>query len=166
MRRLPPLILICLIAPALSGCASVASGVTKGVLDKIFEPSATSIEVTIQAAEDINPDYAGTPSPLVVRIYELKSPTAFNNAGFYALYDSDAAALGDDLLWSDEMEFEPGEVQTLEREVKLETRYVGVMAAYQDIENASWRAVAEIEQESSTDVIIGLERLKITIETD
>ena len=85
--------LVGLLIPPLTGCEGVASGVTSSILENIFETGPAEIEVTVEASDDLNPDFEGNPSPMVVRFYELKSPTAFNNAGFFALYDSDAAEL-------------------------------------------------------------------------
>ena len=148
------------------GCADVASGVTSAVLDKALEEGPPAIEAEFRAAVDLNPDHEGNPSPLVVRLYELKSVTAFNNSGFFALYDNDSSELGDDMKGREEMEFQPGQALFLERELELETRYVGVMAAYRDIENARWRAVFEVEPGSDTEVIILLDRLAVSIDED
>jgi type VI secretion system protein VasD len=148
------------------GCADVASGVTSAVLDKALEEGPPTIEADFRAAVDLNPDHEGNPSPLVVRLYELKSATAFNNSGFFSLYDNDSAELGDDLKGREEIEFQPGQALFLERELEMETRYLGVIAAYRDIENARWRAVIEVEPGSDTEVIIALERLAVNINED
>lgn len=167
MAPLRGLIAAGLTAFLVTGClADIAGGVTGAVLDKAFGDGSTSIEATIEASQDINPDYEGNPSPLVVRLYELKSPTAFNNAGFFALYDSDAAELGDDMQGREEWDFAPGDKVTIERDLQPETRWVGVMGAYRDIENTAWRAVAEMDEGSSNDVIIALGRTGISIEVD
>jgi len=156
-----------LILPALSGCiADVASGVTGAVLDKVFEDDPTRMEAKVEASEDLNPDYDGQASPLVVRMYQLKSPVAFNNATFFALYDSDVAELGDDLKGKEELELRPGDKLELEREFKPETRYVGFIAGYRDIDNASWRAVAELETGETNDFKIDFKRLEVKIEPD
>ena len=147
-------------------CADVASGVTSAVLDKALEEGPATIEADFRAAVDLNPDHEGNPSPLVVRLYELKSATAFNNIGFFLLYDNDSGELGNDLKAREELEFQPGQALLLERELELETRYIGVMAAYRDIENARWRAVLEVEPGSNTEVIIVLDRLAVSIEVD
>jgi type VI secretion system protein VasD len=147
-------------------CADVASGVTSAVLDKALEEGPATIEADFRAAVDLNPDHEGNPSPLVVRLYELKSATAFNNSGFFSLYDNDSIELGDDMKGREEMEFQPGQALLLERELEPETRYIGVMAAYRDIENARWRAVLEVEPGSDTEVIIALDRLAVTIGED
>jgi type VI secretion system protein VasD len=160
------LILGIVISLASPGCADVASGVTSAVLDKALEEGPATIEADFRAAVDLNPDHEGNPSPLVVRLYELKSATAFNNTGFFSLYDNDANELGDDMKGREEMEFQPGQALLLERELEPETRYVGVMAAYRDIENARWRAVLEVEPGSDTEVIIALDRLSVSIGED
>ena len=125
--------------------------------------SPTRIEANIVAATDLNPDYNGRASPLVVRLYQLKSPVAFNNASFFALYDSDAAALGDDLQGKEEIELKPGDKLEIERELEPQTRFVGLLAGYRDIENASWRAVAEVPEGETTDLKIDFGRLAVKI---
>ena len=159
---------VCLVAAiaafALSGCiADAASGVTTAVIEKLFEDGPTEIYAEIEAMPDINPDADGVPSPLVVRMYQLKSPTAFNNATFFALYDSDTAELGEDLKGKEELELQPGQKLELERELAPEVRFVGFIAGYRDIDNATWRAVAELEEGSSNDITIAVERLKFKI---
>jgi len=153
-----------MVLPALSGClADAAQGMTAAVIDKLFETGPSTIEANLTASEDMNPDYEGQASPLVVRMYELKSITAFNNASFFALYDNDEAELGGDLKAKEEIELQPGDKLEFERELQLETRFVGFVAGYRDIENASWRAVAEIPEGSSTDLTVDFGRLEVKI---
>ncbi len=123
----------------------------------------TRIEANIAAAEDLNPDYKGRASPLVVRFYHLKSDLAFNNASFFALYDNDEAELGSDLLGKEEIELRPGQELVYNRNFEPETRYVGVLAGYRDIENASWRAVVEIRKYKTTEVNFDFARLKVSV---
>ena len=142
-----PLLLCGLALAALSGCSA----------------SPTRIEAAIVAAPDLNPDTSGRASPLVVRLYQLKSPVAFNNASFFALFDSDADALGQDLQGKEEIELKPGEKLEIERELQPETRFVGIMAGYRDIDNASWRAVAEVPEGETTDLKIDFGRLTVKV---
>lgn len=157
-KRLIVLLTIVMMAPALSGCGTVVDA-----KDSIFG-GTTRIDAELAAAKDLNPDTDGRPSPLVVRLYALKSTTAFNNAGFFALYDSEAAELGDDLQNREELEIRPGQKLELEREFKDETRFLGILAAYRDIDNASWRAVYELREGKMTELKIRLERLDVTID--
>lgn len=148
----------------LTGCiADAAQGVTSAVLDKIFEEGPTEIEAIMSASDDVNPDADGEASPLVVRMYELKSATSFNNATFFSLYDSDIAELGEDMKGKEEFELQPGQKLELERELKPEVRYVGFLASYRDLDNASWRAVVEVPEGESTDMTIAFQRLAIKV---
>ena len=159
---------VCAIALALAGCVADAAGTVAGKLvDKLLEPSPTRIDARIEATEDINPDYDGKASPLVVRLYELKSATAFNNAGFFALYDGDLAELGGDLQNREEIELQPGQAMEVKRDLKPDTRYIGIMAAYRDIDNATWRAVHQVEENETAELTIAIRRLDVSIaETD
>ena len=52
-------------------------------------PEPTRVVLEFEAAGDINPNAEGRASPLVVRIYQLKSYSAFRKADFFSLYDND-----------------------------------------------------------------------------
>jgi len=123
----------------------------------------TRIAANIAAAEDLNPDHRGRASPLVVRIYELKSDLAFNNASFFALYDDDEAELGADLVGKEEIELRPGEDTVYTRKLGEDTRFVGILAGYRDIDNASWRAITEVRKGRTTEVKLDFARLKVSV---
>jgi type VI secretion system protein VasD len=97
--------------------------------------------LTLAAATDANPDASGRPSPVVVRIYQLRNDAAFNAAEFFALYDDEQKALGPELLTRDEFTLTPAERRTLDVTLSPETRFVGAIAAFRDIRNAQWRAI-------------------------
>lgn len=137
-----------------SGCASTAAGVTKGILDKLFEPDPSTIESTLLADLKVNPDINGRASPLVTRFYELKSLSVFNSADFFTLYEQDVAVLGDELLARDELRFQPGEEKQVSRELQPDTRFIGVIGAYRDIENATWRKSLEVQLNAKTAFVV------------
>ncbi|MCU7906104.1 MAG: type VI secretion system lipoprotein TssJ [Candidatus Thiodiazotropha sp. (ex Epidulcina cf. delphinae)] len=116
--------------------------------------SVSSVKVSMNAEHSVNPDINGRPSPIVARIYELKSLSVFNNADFFNLFEQDVALLGEEMLMRDELHFQPGEVKTLERDLQPDTRYVGVIGAYRDIENATWRRSIEIDVHDETTFVI------------
>ncbi|HEY5307209.1 MAG TPA: type VI secretion system lipoprotein TssJ, partial [Casimicrobiaceae bacterium] len=78
-------------------------------------------------------------SPLSLRLFELKSEAAFQTADFFALYDRDQATLGGDMLARDEVIIRPGETQTITRKANADTRLLGVIAAFRDLEHSVWR---------------------------
>ncbi len=149
---------------SISGCSSIASGVTEAALGKIFEPSPTSIAARFVATDFINPDPQNRPSPMIVRFYELSSVGKFNGAGFFKLYEKDEDTLGKDLLERDEFQFIPGETRTFERELNPETRYVAVMAAYRNINQANWRASFEVVLNEKSLLEVKLDKLAVNIE--
>jgi type VI secretion system protein VasD len=99
---------------------------------------------TVSAAADLNPSVSNRPSPLAIRVYELRSDTAFGKADFIALYQGEQAAIGADLVAKDELMLQPGESRNYGRTLNAQTKYVAVFAAYRNVERATWRAIAPV----------------------
>lgn len=115
----------------LGGCAS--SG-----------PARIPSSGSIVAASNVNPNPEGRASPIVVRIYELHSAKVFQTADFFSLYGHGAKTLGKDLLGEQEYELQPGESQKFAHKLPHGTRFVGVVAAFRNIDKANWRALAAL----------------------
>ncbi|MGD8908945.1 MAG: type VI secretion system lipoprotein TssJ [Chromatiales bacterium] len=131
------LIVVLLLLKLMTGCSSVST-----------------IEARLHAHEALNPDINGRPSPLAVRFYELKSLSVFNTADFFNLFEQDVALLGDELQMRDEFAFQPGETKRLQRDLRIDTRYLGIVGAYRDIENARWRHSVEVEPGEDLELVI------------
>lgn len=101
----------------------------------------TKLELSLSASDDLNPDLHGRPSPIVLRLLELKHPVAFENADFFSLYQRPKAALAVDLVNSEELELSPGKHLDLKLQVSDASHYVGVLAAYRDLPQSQWRYV-------------------------
>ena len=129
--HLPGVLCALAFAVGVSGCAS---GPPK--------PVKTHVAITAQA--DVNPDASGRASPVVVRFYQLKSDASFAAAEFFPLFDDDKKVLAGDLAARDEFELAPGEQHGLDVLVPAEVRFVGAIAAYRDIRNSTWRALAAV----------------------
>ncbi len=121
--------------------------------------SPTRIVVELAAAADLNPNPLNQPSPLQLRIYELKTPGAFDRADFFTLYEQEKTALGADLLVQDQRLIKPGEVRRLERTLQAEAHYLGFLAAYRDIDQAQWRAIVAVSPNQTTTIKVNLHRL-------
>jgi type VI secretion system protein VasD len=104
-------------------------------------PKPALAGVTVAARADVNPDASGRPSPIVLRFYQLKADAGFLNADFFGLFDDDKRVLGADVAGREELQLAPGETRTLELGLAPETRFVGAVAAYHDIRDATWRAL-------------------------
>jgi type VI secretion system protein VasD len=107
-------------------------------------PQPVPMKGTISAAADLNPSATQRPSPLVLRIYELRSDTAFTKADFIALYQQEQATIGSDLVLKDEFVVAPGETRPYERTLSIETRWLAVFGAYRNVERAVWRAITAV----------------------
>jgi type VI secretion system protein VasD len=107
-------------------------------------PPPTIVNGAIQASPQLNPSVNQRPSPLLVRVYELKSPAAFGSADFMALYQSDQATLAADLVARDEFMLQPGENRPYKKTLGADTKFIGVIGAYRNLEKSTWRAVVAV----------------------
>lgn len=133
MFRMRLIMAMTAIAPALmlAACASADP--------KPREP--LDLDLTVNATATVNPDDQQRAAPIVVRLYELKTDSAFNTADFYTLQDKDKTVLSDDLVKRDQFQLRPGEHVTIRRVANPASTKLGVLAAYRDLPNAVWRAV-------------------------
>lgn len=126
-------------------------------------PSPTPLSGSITGASDLNPSVNQRPSPVLLRVYELKSPTAFDKADFMALYQADQATLGGDLVGREEIMLNPGEIRPYKKLAAPETRYIGVVAAYRNLERATWRAVAPLAAGREQKLVIRADSLAVSV---
>jgi type VI secretion system protein VasD len=125
-------------------------------------PKVERTRLTLAATADSNPDGSGRPSPVVVRIYQLKTDTAFKGAEFFALFDDDMKVLGPDLIGRNEYTLAPSERRTMEFDVSADAQFVGVIAAYRDIRNAQWRTILEAPRKTP-EVTVAIERARVVL---
>lgn len=121
------------LAMLLSGCASLSPYST-----------LTKLDLKLSASDQLNPDLNGRPSPIVVRLMELKHPVAFEHADFFSLYERAKESLAPDLVASEELELRPGQSVDLKLSIRSDSRYVGVLAAYRDLPETRWRYVIPV----------------------
>lgn len=126
-------------------------------------PDPTVAQVTVSASEDVNPDPTGEASPVFVRLYELTSDTTFTTATFSQLYNDEKATLGDALRGREEVSLAPGQTATVSREFQDGSKYLGVLAAYQDIDAATWRATAPVPQNETTAFEVKVGRSQVSV---
>ncbi|MDR4515601.1 type VI secretion system lipoprotein TssJ [Nitrosomonas sp.] len=93
--------------------------------------------------------------PVVIRLYELRSLAAFNSTDFLSVFNDFNAALGNELLFSEELRLIPGMRHKYIRPLNFDTRYIGVVAAFRDLEHAQWRTFTPIPpQEKAPQIYI------------
>lgn len=117
--------------------------------------------VRFEAMGNINPDATSRPSPVVVRVYELSSEDTFRSAGFFDLYDEPQAILEKDLLSMSELVVRPGLVHVHPMQLNRKTRYIGVVAAFQGIEQAQWKLVIDARPRAYQTLNVELDGLMV-----
>ncbi|WPN45368.1 MULTISPECIES: type VI secretion system lipoprotein TssJ [unclassified Pseudomonas] len=117
----------------------------------------TKLNLKLTASDQLNPDLNGRPSPIVVRLFELKHPVTFENADFFSLYERARKSLAPDLVTSEELELRPGETVELKLSVGEGSRYVGVLAAYRDLPETKWRYTVQISALAVTNADLTLD---------
>ncbi|PKF51069.1 type VI secretion system lipoprotein TssJ [Enterovibrio nigricans] len=129
---------------ALSGCS---------VWDQFKEssgiiPETSSVELIVEASDWLNVREGGQPSPVILRIHELTSPVLFRTLDFFALFENDKAALGDEYIKRYEFQIKPGDEIHQLLILDPATRAIGYSVAFRDINGSSWRKVEQIEEKS------------------
>ena len=143
------------------GC-STADVVSSHVLKQFLKDDPTVVRATVTAAGDVNPDARERPSPIKVRFYLLKSPKVFQNTDFFTLKEQGRELLVDDLRLYDEKVFNPGAVTTVELKLPPEETledeqlFLGIVAGYWNLDQATWQLTHEIEVHDTTEAAIAL----------
>ena len=131
-KQILKLFAVIVLSTGLTACASGPNGVA----------------VDIQSARYLNPDVNGLASPVVISIYQLKSPFTFNNANYSSLANNSAAILGSDLIDKQTMEIRPGENKNINLDLAQATQYIGIVAGYRKINQAQWHTTIRIPAKS------------------
>lgn len=158
MRALPLttafLCALCVVA-GLSGCKS----------KRPPKPTPAVVMISMRAKADANPGPDGRPSPIVLRLYQLKADAAFINSDYFPLFDDEKKVLGGDLVSREEQELSPGQSLSLEIPFAAETRFIGVAGGYHDTGSAGWRAVVPAPGSSghSVHVVAVAERTRVSV---
>jgi type VI secretion system protein VasD len=126
-------------------------------------PSPGSVELTVSAANDINPDAAGRASPVVLRVYQLAAGTQFQAADFFQLFEKETPTLGPDLVAREELTVAPGDTRKLTITLKPNAQTIGIAASFRDIDHASWRAAMEVPPSKKSKLNAEVKKLQVTL---
>ena len=124
----------------------------------------TVVKLKIAADSIINVDSANKSSPVLVRVYELKSEVSFINADFFALFDKESATLGGDLLKKQEFFLKPTEEKQLVFEADPQTTKIGVVATFRKLDSAQWRLLLPIKNHEDNDVKVSVKNNSLNLE--
>lgn len=153
--------LLCGVLAFGAGCGKKLPPPPVAVAPPPAPPKPMEARVTVTASFDTNPDASGRPSPIVVRLYLLRSDASFNGTDFFGLFDDDEKALGGELIRRDELVLGPAEQRDIDLPVAEATRFVGAVAAFRDIRNAQWRVIVPAWREGARVVTLSIERARV-----
>ncbi len=132
--------LVFVLLTLLAACSSMNSKVG-GMLNL-----DTDLKLEFIVDSNINPDDNANPSPLFVRMYELKSRQKFDKADFIDLFERDKAVLGDSLIARHKLRrFAPGESREETLLLDANTRYIGLYAEFLQYKNSKFSVVIPVE---------------------
>ena len=140
---------------------AAAAGVALALVACAGAPKPAQVAGTIQASPLVNPSTSKRPSPLLLRVYELKTAAGFNSADFMTLYQRDKAELGADMLGKEEFVLAPGESKTFSKTLSMDTRFLGVVAAFRDVEHARWRSIVPVQPGQKHTLVIRANELSV-----
>ncbi|MEX0731302.1 MAG: type VI secretion system lipoprotein TssJ [Aquisalimonadaceae bacterium] len=149
-------------------------------------PEPDAVKGQIVVGPHLNPNMEGRPSPVYLRVYQLKDREPFMDASLQDLLMRDTDTLGGALLSRDSFELCPvetsagdrsdcqGEQMKITLDIYPDVRFLAVMAEFFDVNDPSsqWRAVTELPREGFWDFIrsksftISLERSRVDVRFD
>ncbi len=132
-------VLLSLSMLTVSACSSINSSV-----GSLFNMD-TDLEIKFKVDADINPDDDKKPSPLFVRMYQLKSTKMFSRANFIDLYEKDKEVLGADMISKQKLRrIKPGESRNENFVLNKETRYIGLYAEFLRFKKSSYKLLIPV----------------------
>ena len=142
---------------------AVVGFLTVSLLNACGSATPPLLQGTIKVDQGTNPDLNGRASPVVVRVYELRSPAAFSGADFFSLFEKESETLAGDLVGREEYDLRPAETRPYRRQLQPDTKFIGVVAAFRDLEHSRWRQVAAVPAEKQSAIAIGIEARAVTV---
>jgi type VI secretion system VasD/TssJ family lipoprotein len=85
-------------------------------------------------------DESGRSLAVVVRVYQLKSLKALDDADFDQVWQHDKETLGEDLLSVDEITVDPSDKKVVPVKRSGDTRYLVAVGLFRKPEGIAWRA--------------------------
>ncbi|MGZ2747548.1 type VI secretion system lipoprotein TssJ [Burkholderia stagnalis] len=129
------------------GCALLLPGC--GATER---SAAVPYAISVAVAPDVNPDLNRKPSPIVLKVFQLKSAATFESADFFALQDKPESVLGADLLAVERIILRPGDARTLHYRGNVDAGALGVVAEYRVLEKNRWRLTVPLPRAKQLNV--------------
>lgn len=130
----------------LSACGAwqSVSDASSSVYHAVFFKQVKVLNVDLSAREALNPDDAGRPTSVAVRVYQLKDRKLFDGASYEDLLKNDRTVLAQALQASMAAVLNPGASASLAQPMQGDTKYVAIVAFYRNPGSGDgWKYVIE-----------------------
>ena len=116
----------------------------------------SEVGLHMNAGKNLNPDFQrNTSEPVAIQVYQLKDPKKFNDANFFQITDDPDKTLGTDFLAPmSSFMISPSQKQDVFVKLNSDTKYFGLIAAFQSIDNAKWKAIIPLEGDHKKNITI------------
>jgi type VI secretion system protein VasD len=139
-----------------AGCG-VGQAVKSGTVDAAkwaFTTQVKTMNLDFVSRSSSNTNGAGQSLSTVVRIYQLKTPQAFDQLDYTQLQTNDMDALKADLLGSTDLVLRPNANASVSEPMSDDAEYVGIVAFFRDDRrNTKWKLVLPKKQWKKTDPV-------------
>jgi type VI secretion system protein VasD len=139
-----------------AGCG-VAQSVKTGTVDAAkwaFTTQVKTMNLDFVSRSSSNPSGSGQSLSTVVRIYQLKTPQAFDQLDYAQLQTNDLDTLKADLLGSTDLVLRPNANASISEPMSDDAEYVGIVAFFRDEgKDARWKLVLPKKQWKKTDPV-------------
>ncbi len=153
-RKINAISLILLLLFSLSGCSLIDFFKAGGILF-----------VNIKTEDNINPNANNIASPVVLRIYQLKDKTIFNESSFLQLYHNDEDVLKNELLSKRVITgLYPGNEKEITIPLMEGSQYIGVIVEFSNYRNAVNKGIIALYSSKGAKIDLHLDGLIMTIE--
>lgn len=119
-------------------------------------PKPSTVTINLAGQRGMNPGPAGGDRPVTVLVMRLRSTGKFNSADYFALQGDASAALGADLIGSDQIAVGPGKTASKTITVEPEATALGFVALIREPGGRSWRTTKSVSPGSQLTVNVRL----------
>lgn len=119
--------------------------------------SLPTLTISLNAHSYLNSDNSKNSYPVLITFYQLNEPTLFENADYFSLLDKADKILSGSLIRKHEVEVRPNEELKKEISLSPEANYVGIFAAFRDIEKSHWKEIIDLGKEPIDNFIFSLQ---------
>jgi type VI secretion system protein VasD len=140
----------------IAGCG-IAQSVTTGTVDAAkwaFTTQIKTMNLDLLSRSSLNTSGTGQSLSTVLRVYQLKTPQAFEQLDYAQLQSNDLDALKPDLLGTTDLVLRPNANASISEPMDENAQFVAIVAFFRDGgRDSTWRLVIPKKQWKTTDPV-------------